>query len=252
MNNFPFVSQVIWQPSLLRMTVFCEPDFKGYRPNQWVELVGEAPENVSSQPRTGESLEEGTYEGAKLLLQTKQFRLDLAYIVAQNPLTDTDNMPTLGPFPERTEAFYNLVKKWFSLNPSLPITRIAFGSELFINVGSLMEGYKILSKYLSFITPDEDNSDFTYQINRRRNSKIKDGLIINRLSKWAVLQIQQAMVIPDQQQLHLVKDSYACRLELDINTGVSLVDLSVRQEHLSIFDELITFGAEIAVKGDVK
>ena len=122
------------------------------------------------------------------------------------------------------------------------------------------EGYKSLQKYLPAVQLDpEGSSDFLYQINRKRESKVIKGLTINRLQKWSVLAMHRmafdvGIVEGAQQQSRGVLSAplSAQRLELDINTQPDRTEPFQSKDLNAIYSELISLGEEIAVRGDTK
>ena len=122
-------------------------------------------------------------------------------------------------------------------------------------VKDLHTGYIEISKYLpdvKFIS--EGSSDFLFQISRPRVSisGIK-GLRINRLTKWSVASInalQFSLSSPPLKYREGLK-SFACRLELDINTAQDFKGELNREQLPQIFKELVEIGKEISIKGDI-
>ena len=145
------------------------------------------------------------------------------------------------------------MKKWLAIAPE--IKRLAFGAVLLIPVSNRDEGYTTLSRYLPFPL-DLEARNFTYQINRRRDSRLGlPGLEINRLSKWSCLErrmTQLQFVIGESAIASEDSPSnFAMRLEVDINT-VPEYPKSLESGNLTgLFSEFIELGAEIAEKGDI-
>jgi hypothetical protein len=176
------------------------------------------------------------------------------------------------PDPDKPEAslwlgmtvlppFKELMRRWLVDCP--PLQRLAFGAVLYLPVEDKMKGYSQLSAYLGLELDPENSGDFLYQINRRRRSGCGvPNLEINRLSKWTWLQL--GLRASDGEQPWLEIRPSVCLLELDINTaldfreplsGKSYVPFRgplPRESYVPLFDELVSFAEEIAVKGDVR
>ena len=199
----------------------------------------------------GEWREEGEFAGGTLTLLVNAAGVIQWSLVPTSPKEIPAEFPTVGRFVDACEAFCPIVRRWFEL--ALPLDRIAFGAVVLFPVATRRDGYVSLSQFLPDVTLDPDNArDFLFQINRRRPSRsgIK-GLEINRLSSWSVAQLRvitQPMTQPSAQREH--PPSYACRLELDMNTAPEHRGSFVPPQSAAIFDELVALAREILEVGD--
>ena len=180
-------------------------------------------------------------------------RIDFIFSSIENNTINTGNIKTLGLFDDVIKIFLTPIQEWNNLD-SAPISRrIAFGALLIQNVENKKRSYEKLSSYLPYVKLDvEKSSDFFYQINRPRESLVVEGLSINRLSKWSAIQQQLVSVELISGSRQISDPSYACQLELDINTSQKRdVDID-REVEYELFRELMEFGKEISVEGDIE
>lgn len=238
-----------WQIESLRLTAFPSPAYQFTDPSWWKELVGEAPER-KIQFKIGGQREEGLFGPGMLILNTEPSRID--WILTQNPKNE-EYIPLLGGFSEVLDPFFELMRRW--LEKGHQIQRLAFGAILQVPADNRESGYKELSKYLRHVKLDPINSsDFLYQINRPRDTKldIKD-LRINRLTKWSVSswKLSHLSFGSEVVKYPSVKEEFACRLELDINTATDYPYELPPKKLNHIFQELVELGKEIAIKGDI-
>lgn len=177
----------VWQAETMRLTAFPGPAARIAEPTWWADLVGEPPEAKISRPRKGGQQEEGIFEGRKLVLVVEPSRIDWLLIPADHQDGEMGDIPTIGSFPEALDAFSQLMLRWFALGTCPPVRRLAFGAILLQPVEDRQTGYRQISAYLPSVRLDpEGSSDFSYQINRPRDSTSGiSGLRINRLSKWS-------------------------------------------------------------------
>ncbi len=153
-----------------------------------------------------------------------------------------------------TDQFLKLANQWLSSCP--PVTRLAFGAVLNIVVNDRVTGYRRIASYLPNVrleNPDEA-LDFMYQINRRRASKVTPGLPVNRLSKWSVpiAKFAQIAIGPNLAGVVAPNAEYTlARLEIDISTAVENHDPFAPEQLAAIWLELVEFGQELAIKGDI-
>lgn len=206
-------------------------------------------------PKRGAVQEEGKFDGGRLILSVQPMRIDWvvsAHIVEGNEL---ETFPTIGPFSESLRTFLVLIERWLQSETAPPVKRIALGAVLLQAVENKHMGYEQIAKYLRTVQIDPSNSsDFLYQINRPRVSA--SGIVdlkINRLSKWSVSGWRSALlaVTPASVEQAMGPESFACRLEFDINTAADFVGSLPRDGLSKIVRELANLGQEIARDGDV-
>jgi hypothetical protein len=241
-----------WQVALLRLTAFPVPDAQLLQQDfdWWRTVVGESADTKISENKGNKIGEQGTFEKGVLQLIIQPRRIDWHYSVDENEIRESDKIPTLDAFQNALQVFKDIMVKWLALQTIPPIMRLAFGAVLLQPVEGRKEGYVQLSSYLPFNLDGENSSDFIYQINRPRLSQTyPDGLIINRLTKWSVLQVKR-VIAPLARDYPQTDELYATRLELDINTSAEFDGVFNLSDLRTIFEELIELGVEIAVEGD--
>ncbi|MEW5988506.1 MAG: hypothetical protein AB1791_17900, partial [Chloroflexota bacterium] len=219
----------LWQANTLRLTAFVPPGSGLRTQNWWMDLLGEPPDNESSQPKVQKLTQEGLFDQGKLHFELQPGRIDWKYVAIEkekenSTASSAEVLPTIGPFQETLETFLQLMMRWFSFESCPTATRLAFGAILFLPVASRESGYRQLSTYLPFLDLDPQYvSDLVYQINRRRPSVSgPQGLYVNRLSKWSVGGFQNQALVLGPEGVQLVTSGsvyHACSLELDINTA---------------------------------
>ena len=241
-----------WQAESLRVTAFPVPGTPIGESTWWADLVGKPPEVRSNRPSHGAFTDEGLFQELKLILSAQPTRIDW-YLTLPEQEEAVTSLRTVGPFPESLKIFVPLMKDWLKLGP--PLQRLAFGVILFQAAEDKTKGYRQLGRYLPQIAIDpEGSSDFSYQINRPRDSGTQvGGLRINRLSKWSVALRGAARLTfsPQAVQAFSLGEVFAVRLELDISTAADFDHELPREKLSGIFEELVQFGSEIAEKGDI-
>jgi hypothetical protein len=244
-----------WDAESLRMTAFLSPLAQIGDQNWWQTLVDELPQNEISQPKTGMKQYEGIFRGDNgtegvLVLTVRPTRIDWQLV----PLTSgVAGFPTIGSFISSTNSFLTLMLRWLEDSPQTQ--RLAFGASLLQLVDERDEAYKQLSKYLPFDL-DLDSSDFSYQINRPRKSRLTEfpNLTTNRLSIWGVNSIFKIELPSNSftQNYLTEKSQVALSLNLDINTVGDFTNNPTSEQLKKTFQELVQQGKEIAEKGDIK
>ena len=248
-----------WEVELLRLTTFHSPSSSAPDPSGWwKQVIGNDPDETVTRPRQGETLVTGEHEGRQLLLTVRPQRVDwgLQQIMGPELGLGTGTAPgsqTMAHLVPALESLKRVAVGWLGFSPD--VIRLAFGAILLKKVPDIQSAYRILAPFLPNVTtPGEEAYDFQYQINRPRQSRSVEGLRVNRLTKWSVMQsgtISVALVPGARPELTTGSLLFASRLELDMNTSPEYGDVIPRDQTNALFVELVELGIEIAANGDV-
>ncbi|MGE1089837.1 hypothetical protein [Pseudomonas zeae] len=195
-----------WSTESLRFSLLGVPD--GTRVS-WQSLVGKEPESVTNRPSQQLSIEEGPFEGGRLVVTTQPGRVDISLTA-----TPTDPMvhPSLGDFEQASRLFEQRIN-----NMKLPsVSRLAMGATLHIPLNSAEESSKVIKELIPGFSIDEGVTDITLQMNRSKKLPKISGVVLNRLTKWSQL-VTQTVHYQNHEQL-ASKQGYLIQLELDLNT----------------------------------
>jgi len=246
---------VNWEAESFRLTTFLPQDGDVGRVESWWEkVVGSEPEEVISRPGLSQLQHTGTLQGQRLILAVQPGRVDWRFQAGIRVDELPERMASVGPFSDALQGFADVTHKWLDVCKSM--TRMAFGAILIQQTSNRNSGYRSLAQFLPSVKIDpEGSADFLYQINRPRSytAEIPD-LLINRLTKWSVRRSGFAQIALGTERISSVVSSpvhFAIRLELDINTSADYSTLLPEDKLHEIFEELISFGKEIAEKGDI-
>ena len=220
----------------------------------WQNVVGTVPESKVSKPKEGLNQSSGQIdETSQLVLSCLPDRIDWQLLPSEQS-ESAPEFPSIGELEAVLPKFVGIINSWLE-QPRTEIQRLALGMVLVKPVEDRVAGYKKIATYLPAVKLDpEESSDFSYSINRpRATTTTLDKLIINRLSRWAVVAFRMfRMPMQGVESIKFVdKEKTLCRLELDINTNPEVEKLP-KEKLREIFAELVTVAQEIATKGDVK
>ena len=220
----------------------------------WEVVTGRTPDRVSSRPREGTQAAEGAIRDNALVVSSQVGRIDLNLRpTPPAPNVRIDRFVTLGEFTDVLSQFIEMASGWLRESP--PSIRLAFGSVLLQETESIETGNREINRFLPGIQIDaSESSDFFYQINRRRRSHSTSGVLINRLSKWSVMQGGSVDLVAGGGvgiQVSSGQAFYGCRLELDVNTIGPRNHPIPKTKTADLFKELAGLGKEIAEKGDI-
>jgi hypothetical protein len=237
-----------WGVNQIRLTAFPEPSSTVNGADWWQQLTGESPDTTVASPKVASHQTQGSFQDGTLALQIQPLRIDWLH-AATAPEGIADFSGTLGPFVTVLPTFLELMVKWLSRPDCPSFLRIALGTVLLMPVDSREAGYERLGAYLPFVKLDTKSSDFSYQINRPRQSNSFPPLLLNRLSKWSVGALQALIASPSG--IAIAGRQHHCRLELDINTSAENTKAFSQDSVVKLFHELGELAAEIADKGDI-
>lgn len=241
-----------WLAETLRVTAFPTPDAEANPSDWWKRVIGQDPETQIQRQRLGELVQEGIVGGAKLTLRVRPERIDWVMAPVE-PAEAPETFLSIGPFDDSCKQFRALINSWIPFSP--PLSRIAFGAVAFSPVPDHVSGYNTLAAYLPSVQVDPGSRDFIYQINRPRESSAGvEGLSINRLSKWSVVQMHlQAFSMGAQEGVRIVRapiSAFACRVEIDVNTSPMHKGHFTPEQSLMVLDEMERLAEEIIREGD--
>ena len=235
-----------WEVEFLRATAFKNEALPtSYGDESWKKVVGAEAEEITRKAALSAYSASGPVDAGMLSLNIAPGRIDWLFGPA-NLEAVLDH--SLGKFTNQDELFAERLLNWLQF-PSVAITRIAFGEVLRLPVANRTAGYRALGEFLPRIAPDPESSrDFVYQINRPRDSKSIRGVMVNRLSKWASMELNTGVIGSAKPFASM----QFVRLELDLSTDKdSEKDLSKDKCLNLMFQELISLGREIATEGDI-
>jgi len=243
-----------WRAEHLRLTVFLEQDV--HQPTHWWrEVVGQEPATQLIQQGIGIRQLGPIRNGyCQLSLELSGRRVEWLMNTQVQLDQPSAGFPSFDTFPRGLAVFRELLLPWVSRIEG--VLRVAIGAILTFPVTDKLAGYAALRPLLPALEIDPTgSSDLVYQINRHGRSRVVDGLHVNRLSAWTVVQFKMVLL---QVQAGGVPatiggeapQSQAVRLQLDINTDADRTTPLPSGRMAAITEELITLGEEIADRGD--
>lgn len=243
-----------WTAETLRLTAFYNPRTDIQELKWWEKVCPELPEQTTTRPRDGGYQSQGDLDKRRLVLSASFNRADWLLSPPE------DGEPALGVFPHAVSVFVEKMTLWLNSDQCPDLTRLAFGAVLLQPTEKRESGYEMLARYLPNVTFGPGaSSDFLFQINRPREVSFgKEPYVINRLSKWSVELMKRVIMSPTTAPIDLRitevpgQTTYACRLELDINTPADLATTLPRALVADFLAGLVALGKEIAAKGDIK
>lgn len=234
-----------WQVENLRITAFPENNASVSASELWDQYISREPNNTHTQ-RGGLEAREVEYKNSRIFLIKQPDRIEWRY--QMQPDDEPLELPIIGSLKQELAVVVELAEEWLNSSDMFRLNRLAFGAVLLNPVESLHSGYENLKDFLPFLNLGS-LSDFNYQVNRRRDSKVVEGLSINRLTRWNV--IRRQLILAHQPQVN-VAEVFASRLELDINTVPERINSLPSEKLASLFDELVQIGLELSEKGDIE
>lgn len=240
-----------WGVDHLRFTIF-HTDAVFQAKGLWSLITLAEPDSATEKPKSREVLELGKVDSFPFIVhsQVESQRLDFV-------LTRTEDEDRVSSVTEAVSRIRQFVARWVESGEKIPtkVNRLAVGLRAVLPVTDLAAGYATVSNYLNFDL-DSAARDFTFQINRPRESGVSTGVTVNRLTKWFVGRImRQPLIVTPQGILAALELSSAVETgvntELDLNTAPDPDRTFAPESFLPHLDEFTRFAFEILSEGDI-
>jgi hypothetical protein len=224
-----------------------------------MKLAGADPEQITSNPRLGASQAVGKFGPGTLVVSTQPDRVELFLgpvpteaASIQGQVATEPKPPSIGGAVEAFDVFSELSKRWLAFDDIPNVARLALGGALSHQEEDKRAAYLRLHDYVP-VQVDPESSDFLYQINLPTQSRSGiEGLVINRLSKWAVTMFKLiTLIVPSGSFAQDLKTTIALRCEIDINTAQEHQGELPKDRLAQIMDELVIYGRDLITDGVV-
>jgi hypothetical protein len=246
-----------WTAEQLRCTAFTLPGAPSTAAHWWKLLADADPEQVTSNPRLGSSQAVGTFGSRPLIVSTQSDRIELFLgplpidaASVQGQAATEPAPPSIGGAVEAFDVFSKLSNRWLAFEDIPGVSRLALGGVFTHQEGDKRTSYLRLPDYLP-VQIDPESSDFMFQINLPTQSRSgPKGLVINRLSKWAVTMFKLVSLnVSSGSFAHELNTTIALRTEIDINTAQEFQGELPKDRLIEIFSELIEQGRSLITNG---
>ena len=236
-----------WLTESLRFTAF-SVDTKELRLASFEQLENGSAEQIIERPNQNIRQETGKLGAHRFIIQCRAGRADFS--LSMKSVSPPPQVNNIGPFQEAMTLLIATIELWFRKAP--PLKRLAIAPTLVMPFNSRLDAQKRAKKFLPKLDFDPElDRDFLWQINRPRNSKSISGLIINRVNRWQIFDLQSFSV--SEQGLTLGELSSALlQLDLDINTSAENKNQIESSSLSNLVGELSSIASEIMKKGDVR
>jgi hypothetical protein len=246
-----------WNADQLRCTAFTLTGTSLPAAHWWTKLAGADPEQITTNPRLGSSQAVGRFGPGTLVVSTQPDRVDwflgpapIEAASIHGQVATEPNAPSIGNAVQAFDVFSEISKQWLAFEDIPNVNRLALGGVLSHQEVDKRAGYHRLPDYVP-AQVDPESSDFLFQVNLPTPSRSIDGLVINRLSKWAVTMFKLlalkgpggSFVAQD------LKTTIALRAEIDINTAQEYPGDLPKTQLAQIMDELIEQGRNLITNG---
>lgn len=235
-----------WEAESVRMTCMASVPITASGKNWWQAFTGSAPEAVVSKPGAAMHSESGPFGAGRLEMKVTFNRVDWLYtpIIEPGPA-----IPSLGTAEEFLASMSEPLGRWLSSSGDVPFVRIASGATLLRPVPDIAGGNLAVLAYLPFVQLNAEVArDIFFQTNFPRQSKVVDGITLNRISRFMsaaaqVINIQSGSPIPT------VDTQYLCRVELDFSTNADRQEPIPTASRSALYEELVASVREMMTLG---
>jgi hypothetical protein len=218
----------------------------------WAIITGQE-EAATRQAVPGGKLLSGSVPSGVMHMSATALRFDVILSAADISEGEKVQLPSVGPYDETFTSFFESTCKWImEVNPSA--TRIAFGSVLTCEAANLEEAYGHLRDLMKSLKVDPKNMrDLLYRVNWPGESKVEQGLVVNRLTTWSALRIvrKHLQITETAVEGGDTRHVDAVRLEMDHNTDEAKKAPFDQGKLIPIYWELVGLARQNAAEGEV-
>jgi hypothetical protein len=241
-----------WTAETIRLSLFFSDNVKTTIAD-WKKVTGQdEPQTIQSVAARRSFI--GPFQGGVLQINAVGPRLDV--ILLPKAPTDTVEegfVPTIGPLLEASAEFVKATSEWIT-QIEQPIIRLAVAGAALARCENIQDAYNKLLAMLSSVKGDpEKMRELIFRVNWPLNSRRSNGLMLNRITTWAVFQVQLQVMVQAGSKT-VVNDTppaQVIRLEFDHNTNADRVEPFDPAALVPIYEELVELALENAEKGEV-
>lgn len=246
-----------WGVQFARLSLFLSEPY-AISDKDWAVLTGQEEAETRQVVTGGKRLSGPVAIGGIMHMSTTVSRFDVILAAADPEAGEEVKVPSVGPYEETFASFFESTRKWIEhVNP--PTVRVAFGAGLTCKTANREEAYDHLRGLLKSLKVDPKNMrDLEYRVNWPGKSKIKQDLVVNRITTWSSLRfIRQLVQIggapagggdPGRIDAGYVD---AVRLEMDHNTDEAWKAPFDQGTLIAIYWELVDLARQNAAEGEV-
>ena len=207
-----------WQSETIRVTAFPSSDAVVTSETWWKALLGEEPSLQTVRKGRFFRRDQGDALNGVMSLTVQPGRIDWNLGPKVVPDEPPQDFPSLGTAVDNIRRFTDLILHWLPSSP--PLDRLAMGVTAWLPAKDQHEAYSILDTLLPAVEVDPASSDFRYQVNRARPTRLGiEGLRINRLMTWSAIRMEIVAFAGGGGRSYRSSPIFSVRAELDINTS---------------------------------
>ena len=241
-----------WTAETLRLSLFFTSPVK-IGVTDWKTITGQDEPQTIQNTAARRTLS-GPFLDGVLQMNVIGPRVDCALLPrAPTATVEEGYIPQVGPLAATAAAFLDATKPWIE-GVSDPVHRIAVAGAALAKCDNLQNAYTKLLGMLQSVKGDPARMrELLFRINWPVSSQKMQGLSLNRITTWSVLQVQLQLMVTTGEQT-FVKDTPATqviRLEIDHNTDAERTEPFDRPMLVPIYEELVALALENAEKGEV-
>jgi hypothetical protein len=250
---------VNWGVNLIRLSLFSS-EAVAFSDKDWRVITNQDESELRQNVIGGKRLA-GKFLNGNFTAVAAANRIDFL-LTAEEPVSDPNSaedapppftIPVIAEWDKTCAAFVAATSNWLK-DSELKFVRIAFGGVLLSQTPGRLQAYEQMSKLLVSVKIDPAKMrDFLYRINWPVQSRVVNGLTINRLTTWDALRFVRKHIAIIGTQLGpdaATEELEAVRLELDHNTEESRSEPFDPARLLPVYNELVELALENAAAGE--
>ena len=232
-----------WHVEGLRFSFFFNVPVNAQQQSWWEIFANGQAEAKVNKPQIGEYSETGIFLGGQCELKVAFNRIDWS---VSFPFAGLPHAPSHSDVVVQLSKWLSAASRWLA-SAELSPQRIALGVGVFVLAKNEEESNSVLQSYLPFVDLAGKNLiDVAMQVNSPTVSENNDGLMINRLVRFATMKRQLVNVSPAG--IPIVETDSVLKCDLDINTSPERLELFDVRSSVAVIEEMVRSAESILTK----
>jgi hypothetical protein len=248
---------VEWSVQQLRATIFHAPGDAGDKIHEyWAKAFGSMPQQDETKNLEGVRVVGGQVRDKQWMANIRRDRVDIASQPAAAPPLGSGDVWYRSESPYQQIVRELIEPSHLLVDTVSGVNRLAVGALFLAPASGISDAYAKLNVVFPYLHLEGlDAPDFSFRVNRRRQSQRSTALQVNRLATWSIAQGQTVsfgLVGSGGASALGSEIQFAASLQLDINTVQAGMGARIPADRAKdILTELVDMAIEIVERGDV-
>ena len=239
-----------WRTESLRLSLFFQQPVK-FDVADWKLITGQDEPETIQKTVVARTLS-GPFLDGVFHVNVIGSRIDCMLLPkAPTEMVEEGYFPHVGIFAAACSAFVDATKLWLE-GIQEPVVRMAVGGGALAKCADLQDAYSALLGMLQSVKGDPTRMrELIFRVNWPVLSQKVQGILLNRISAWSVLQIRLMVQTDQSAVINETAAAQVIRMEFDNSTDANRLVPFDQTNLVPIYEELVALALENAEKGEM-